>query len=373
VREAKSPALDWKNIGLMTLVHVAAIGGLALYLPFHGMTWAAAAIGCGLTGLTIFSISAGYHRLFSHRAYDAHPAFRLFLLFFGAGAFQNSALTWSADHRRHHKRTDTDLDPYNAQRGFWYAHMGWVLRKPEPGIATTPVPDLESDPLVAWQHRHFGWIGIVAGLLVPTLLGLAFGDPLGGFIIGAAVRLLVCYHTTFAINSFAHMIGSQPYGDRTSARDSFLVALLSMGEGYHNFHHTFPADYRNGVRAHHFDPTKWVLRVLELGGVVRNLRRTPVTAILRASLRMDQQRLALVKASPTARERIDALRTSIQQLADRLVSCRSECEACESGAGKVPSGLLEKLRAEARATAEELRAAQLAWRRMLRSPELLLA
>jgi stearoyl-CoA desaturase (delta-9 desaturase) len=282
----------------MSLVHVAALGGLALYLPLHGLSWAAVAIGAALTGITIFSISAGYHRLFSHRSYEAHPVLRLFLLFFGAGAFQNSVLVWAADHRRHHHRTDGDQDPYNARRGFWYSHLGWVVHKPEPGIVAAPVADLENDPLVSWQHRHYGWIGVAAGLVLPTLLGLAFGDPIGGFIVGAAVRLLLCYHATFAINSLAHMFGRQPYSDRNSARDSLMVALISMGEGYHNFHHAFPADYRNGVKGHHFDPTKWILRGLELLGIARNLRRTPPAAIARARSRMDERRLRLAAGAP---------------------------------------------------------------------------
>jgi stearoyl-CoA desaturase (delta-9 desaturase) len=367
VNEPKQLPLDWRNIGLLTLVHVAAIGGLALYLSFHGLTAAAAVIGFVLTALTIFSISAGYHRLFSHRAYEAHPALRIFLLFFGAGAFQNSALAWAADHRRHHGRTDTDLDPYNARRGFWYSHIGWVLRKADPEIVPASVRDLERDPFVRFQSRHYAWVGVAAGLVLPTLLGLAFGDPLGGFVIGAAVRLLVTFHTTFAINSFAHYFGRQPYSDRTSARDSFVVALVSMGEGYHNFHHTFPADYRNGVRAHQFDPTKWVLRVLALLGVARNLRRTPVTAILKATLRMDEDRLAQIKVSSTARERIENLREAIHALAERFAISLSACEQARIDAGRQA---LRTLRAELRAVQAELREAQAAWRRLLRSPEL---
>jgi stearoyl-CoA desaturase (delta-9 desaturase) len=365
--QEKKP-LDWHNIGLMSLVHGAAIGGLALYLPLHGLSVAAAVIGLVLTGLTIFSISAGYHRLFAHCSYEAHPALRLFLLIFGAGAFQNSVLVWASDHRRHHVRTDSDLDPYNAQQGFWHAHMGWIVRKPDPGIRALPVNDLRHDPLVAWQHRHYGWIGIGAGLILPTLLGLAFGDPIGGFIIGAAVRLLVCYHTTFAINSFAHLVGSQPYSDRSSARDSFFVALISMGEGYHNFHHAFPADYRNGVRGHHFDPTKWVLRVLEACGIARNLRRTSESALLRASLRMDQQRLFLTGVSIPTRERVEALRATIPPLAEHVARCLAAYQQGKSQAGREARRLLQQLRADLRAAAVDLRCAQQTWQSLLRSP-----
>src|SRR5882757_4874947 len=109
----KELPLDWGNIALLSLVHVVALGGLAIYLPVHGMSLAAALIGAVLTVATIFSISAGYHRLFSHRAYEAHPILRFILVALGAGAFQNSVLAWAADHRRHHGRTDSELDPYD--------------------------------------------------------------------------------------------------------------------------------------------------------------------------------------------------------------------------------------------------------------------
>jgi stearoyl-CoA desaturase (delta-9 desaturase) len=275
---------------LLSLVHVVAVGGSAAYFIGHGLTLAAALIGLGLTGLTIFAISAGYHRLLSHRAYQSHPGFRAFLLFFGAGAFQNSALVWASDHRRHHASTDSALDPYDVSRGFWFAHIGWVARHSDPRIKPMPVHDLERDPLVRWQHRHYILVGIAAGVVVPTLLGLIFGDPLGGFVVGAALRLLVTYHTTFAINSFAHLLGKRPYSHRSSARDSLLVALLSMGEGYHNYHHCFPADYRNGVGKLQYDPTKWILFLLSRVGLVSNLRRTPALAIARARGRAHEER-----------------------------------------------------------------------------------
>ncbi len=370
VNEPKALPLDWRNIALLTLVHVAAIGGLALYLPLHGLSLAAGLIFLSLTILTIFSISAGYHRLFSHRAYEAHPALRAFLLFFGAGAFQNTALAWAADHRRHHGRTDSDHDPYNAKRGFWYAHLGWVLREVDPEIVPPSVRDLERDPLVSFQARHYAWVGITAGLVLPTLLGWAFGDPIGGFVMGAAVRLMVTYHTTFAINSFAHFFGRQPYSDRSSARDSFLVALLSMGEGYHNFHHTFPADYRNGVRLHQFDPTKWILSTLSLFGIARNLRRTPVPAIVKATLRMDEKRLAHITESHPARERIESLRRAIHDLTERMANSLSAYEQARVEAGRQAHGLMAKLREEVRIVQGELQEAQAAWRRMIRSPEL---
>jgi stearoyl-CoA desaturase (delta-9 desaturase) len=363
----KSLPLDWRNIGLLVLVHTVALGGMAIYLPTHGLSRAALGIGLILTILTSLSISAGYHRLFSHRAYEAHPVLKFLLLAFGAGAFQNSALAWAADHRRHHRRTDSDLDPYDATRGFWYAHIGWVLRKADPTIVPAPVPDLERDRLVHWQHRHYGIIGTAMGVGLPVLLGFIFGDPWGGFIVGGAVRLFFTYHATFSINSFAHLVGSQPYSDKDTSRDSLLTAIISVGEGYHNFHHTFPADYRNGVRLGQFDPTKWLLRTLEVVGVARNLRRTPAPAIVRARLRMDEQRVAHGLPA-AARPHLEQLRAAIDRTAVRWHELVVQYDTMKRGATDQVGEALASLRLEIRRVSRELRATYRHWQRIVRRP-----
>jgi stearoyl-CoA desaturase (Delta-9 desaturase) len=285
------PPLAPFNIFFLGLAHFVGIAGTIVYAVLGRLTLMPFVLAAVWSALTIFSLSAGYHRLFSHKAYDAHPALRALLLFFGAASFQNSALIWAADHRRHHQRVDSPLDPYNIRQGFFHAHVGWVLHKTPLATDLWPVPDLQRDPLVAFQHRHYALVGFVSGVLLPTLIGWALGDALGAFIVAGGLRLVFVYHVTFSINSFAHTLGTQPYSDRNSARDSFVAAMLSMGEGYHNFHHTFPADYRNGVRAYQFDPSKWTIRALATVGLARNLKRTPGSVILRARLKMDERRL----------------------------------------------------------------------------------
>jgi len=296
----KQLPVSWKNVAVLSAVHLAAAVGLTLYIVLGSASLASLAVGVVWTVLSIFSISAGYHRLFSHRAYEAHPLFRFFLLAVGAGTFQNSARKWAIDHRRHHAKVDTDLDPYDARRGFWYSHVGWVLYEDDPDLVPEHVPDLDADKLVRWQERHYVPIGIVTGVILPGVVAYLLGDAWGGFILGVPVRMVFVWHATFAINSFAHMLGVQPYSDNNTSRDSFLTALISMGEGYHNFHHTFPADYRNGVRAHQFDPTKWILRTLELVGVTRNLKRASREAIQRARQKMTARRNALGEAAKSA-------------------------------------------------------------------------
>jgi stearoyl-CoA desaturase (delta-9 desaturase) len=360
--------LDWRNICLLTFVHVVALGGLAVYIPARGLPRPVMIAALVLTVSTIFAVSAGYHRLFSHRAYEAHRALRFLLLALGAGAFQNSALVWAANHRRHHSRTDSDIDPYNAGRGFWYSHIGWIVRKPDPRIQPVPVPDLERDPLVAWQHRHYALISVAVGVGLPVLLGLAVGDLWGGFIVGGAARLVLVYHATFSINSFAHRFGSQPYSDNNSSRDNVLTALFSMGEGYHNFHHTFPADYRNGVEPHQFDPTKWVLWTLAWLGVVRSLRRTPPPAIVRARLRMDERRLAAQELPQAARQHLQQLRVFVDDALTRWHELVAQYQGKRNEATEQARQVLASLRVEMRAVGRDVRGAYARWKRLVRSP-----
>lgn len=280
-------------------------------------------------------------------------------------------LAWAADHRNHHAGTDSERDPYDARRGFWYAHIGWVLRKSDPNIKRASVIDLERDPLVVWQHRYYPWIGLVMGVGLPVLLGFIFGDPWGGFIVGGAVRIFLVDHATFSINSIAHMIGAQPYSDRNSSRDSLITALVSMGEGYHNFHHTFPADYRNGVLPHQFDPTKWTLRAFEALGLARNLRRTPQPAIVLARLRMDEKRLQALALPPAAQEQVHRLRNAIDQAVTRWHTLVAQYEAARAEATSHAREALASLRDEIRIAGRDLQDAYTRWKRVIRSPALI--
>lgn len=223
-----------------------------------------------------FSISIGYHRLFSHMAFQASWPVRLFTLVFGAAAFENSVLMWASDHRRHHKHVDHDDDPYSISKGFFYAHIGWLLFKLNPDQPYDNVPDLLKDRLVVWQDRHVQLIAVVVSFVIPSLLGWwwnGWQGALGAFLIGGVARVVVLQHCTFLINSACHTIGRQPYSTRCSARDSLLLAFFTFGEGYHNYHHEFQHDYRNGVKPWNFDPTKWIIWSLSRVGLTAKLRR----------------------------------------------------------------------------------------------------
>ena len=230
------------------------------------------------------SITAGYHRLFAHKTYQAAWPVRLFLLVFGAGALENSVLNWAADHRVHHAHVDHDRDPYNITKGFWWAHIGWIFFLPEEPIPKSVVRDLSEDPLVVWQDRYYKFIGIFVALGIPLIVGLLTGRVLGCLLIGGVLRIVVSHHGTFFINSLCHMVGGQPYSREHSARDSAIMAVLAFGEGYHNYHHSFPFDYRNGVKAWHFDPAKWMIWAFSKIGLARDLRRAPEAVVLKAKI-----------------------------------------------------------------------------------------
>jgi stearoyl-CoA desaturase (delta-9 desaturase) len=232
---------------------------------------------------TGMSITLGYHRLFSHIAFKAKWPVKLFTLVFGACAFENSALDWSADHRRHHKHVDTDDDPYNINEGLFHAHIGWLLFKLRPIPPLNNVNDLLNDAWVLWQHRWWKIVGVSVGFLLPFVLGYIYGGiehAWGCLLISGFLRVVAVQHSTFFINSLCHWIGSRPYSTHCTARDSWIMALFTFGEGYHNYHHEFQHDYRNGVKPWQFDPTKWSIWLLSLFGLTYDLRRVPDARIL---------------------------------------------------------------------------------------------
>jgi stearoyl-CoA desaturase (delta-9 desaturase) len=228
--------------------------------------------------------------------HDSHWSLRFSYMILGASALQNSVLVWASGHRMHHQYVDdADRDPYSASRGLWFSHIGWMLRRyPSGEVDFSNVRDLQKDPLVAFQHRYYYVLAIGLNVLVPLALGWLHGDLWGVFLLAGVLRLVVSHHFTFLINSAAHAFGRQPYTDQNSARDNGWLAYLTYGEGYHNFHHQFAHDYRNGIRWWHWDPSKWIIWSLSWIGVTHRLKRTPDVVVQRARLAMQFSR---VKAS----------------------------------------------------------------------------
>jgi stearoyl-CoA desaturase (delta-9 desaturase) len=278
--------VDWVLVAYLLGSIIGSLYG-AMYCQWYLKTWILMFVGYYAGGI---SITAGYHRLFSHKSYDAHWIVRWMMVLVGTSTFQGPVLSWCSDHRVHHRYTDTNKDPYNIKRGFFYAHMGWLMLKRESKLQN--VEDLEADPVIKFQYDHYPLLGFIACYCVPALIaGLCWGDWLGGFFIAGVFKTTFLQHCTFTINSLAHTWGEPTFTDHRSARDSYLVSLVSFGEGYHNFHHEFPFDYRNGLKFYHYDPGKWLISVLHFFGLAGDLKRFDATLFEKGYLQMQQRKL----------------------------------------------------------------------------------
>lgn len=371
---------NWLNILFLSLTPVIGVFGTAAYALAYGVRWWEPALFLVLFSLVSFSVTAGYHRCFAHKAYVSHPFLQSCYLFLGAMALQNSALKWSSDHRDHHRYVDKDWDPYSIKRGGLWAHILWLFYAEPAERSYENVPDLQSNPRVMWQYRWNNWIGIVGGLGIPTLIGAFFGHPLGGLLWGGFLRIVVIHHTTFLVNSVAHLYGSRPYTEENSARDNGILAFITNGEGYHNFHHKFPSDFRNGVRWYQWDPTKWLIATLGLFGLAADLRRTPrvviVTSRLRMSLGKAEARLAQAPEGLTAEIRVQMERA--RRAVDRAVEAwhnvdvkrRELLERGRTASSDLAKAWRKELRESRQSLADARREWLLAARMLSRLPEL---
>lgn len=294
----------WTNVAFLILTPLAAL----VLVPWFAMThtvgvshivatlvlWWAAGLG----------ITVGYHRLFSHRTYKAPAWFRFVFAILGASAWQNSIITWCAGHRYHHRDVDTDGDPYSAKRGFLWSHMVWVMKTGPRHEAFDNVPDLWKDPICVWQHKHYYLISTAFNLGVPFLIGLATGDVLGMMIFAGLLRVVLVHQFTFCINSVAHMWGTQPWSDANTSRDNWFLSFFTFGEGYHNYHHAFQSDYRNGTLWYNFDPGKWLIWTASKLGITHSLRKARPDMVLRRRFEESRSKLAV---------RLDAFGTQVEE------------------------------------------------------------
>lgn len=279
--------INWPTSIFLAATLLVTLTAVPWYLWQYGFDWRQLVLFLFFFAASGMSITLGYHRLFSHNAFRAHWSVRLLTLLFGASSFENSALLWCSEHRRHHKHVDHDDDPYAISKGFFHAHIGWLLFKVKSDEPLENVLDLRKDGMVMWQHRYVHLIAAVVGLVLPAIIGWFINGAvgaLGGFLLAGVARIVAVQHTTFCINSLCHTVGRRPYSTRCSARDSDLMALLTFGEGYHNYHHEFQHDYRNGVKWWQWDPTKWTIYTLSKLGLASQLRRVPDEKIREAEV-----------------------------------------------------------------------------------------
>ena len=303
-----SRPINWPTVLFIGGTTLAALGW-PFYAWNYGVTWPEIVLAIVYYYATGMSITVGYHRLLSHRTFKAHPVAETALLLLGAAAWQGSALEWSVDHIQHHSHIDTENDPYNRRRGFWYSHMGWLVRR-ENITQVTRIPHfLKNDRLVMFQHRWYIPIGLATSFLVPWLL-----CGWGGLLLVGAVRIVVIHHTTWFINSWAHTGNRRPYNPDVTASDNWILAVVAFGEGWHNYHHAFPNDYRNGVRAFDWDPSKWLIWTMSKLGVAYDLKRANPATVWN---RRVEALLAYQGCQRTRADLLDATRSSLERLARR--------------------------------------------------------
>ncbi|RKP05312.1 hypothetical protein THASP1DRAFT_32851 [Thamnocephalis sphaerospora] len=286
--------INWPQASLLVITPFIALYGI-LTVPLCRATMIWTIFYYFFAGL---GITAGYHRLWSHRSYEARLPLQIILALGGVSAFQGSIRWWSRGHRAHHRHTDTDEDPYGIHRGLFWSHFGWLLFHPESKPGPADVSDLEKDPLVRWQHRNYMWLAPFMSLVLPTLVaGFGWGDWRGGYFYAAVLRLVLVHHATFCVNSLAHWLGEASYDDLNSPRDHFITAIVTFGEGYHNFHHEFPRDYRNAIRWWQYDPTKWLIHLCSWTGQAYGLRRFSDNEIRKGNVLMREKQIIMEKTT----------------------------------------------------------------------------
>ncbi len=366
----KTKKINWTNMIFMTITPVMALIGTAILVIHHGLRAPTLWFTLFYTFATGLSITAGYHRLYSHTCYKAHYLVRLFYVIFGSAAFQGSVLEWSTDHRNHHRYTDTDKDPYDIKKGFWFAHLGWLFYLDPTTRDYSNVEDLNKDPMLVFQNKYYKSIAFFTSFAMPTLIASLWGDPLGGLILAGLLRLTLNHHFTFCINSVCHLFGEQTFSDRQSARDNWITALFTYGEGFHNFHHQFPLDYRNGIRFYHYDPSKWLIKALSYFGLARDLKQISEHKIIQYKVRADEKRILEAGSSESYAEfvktYVDPIKEMITQLLGRIEELEKHALELRQQGIETMKEAMEECQQHLRQAHVELKRQMTHWARVIR-------
>jgi stearoyl-CoA desaturase (Delta-9 desaturase) len=277
------------------VVGILAIHGGTIYAFYRGVTWKLAAFALASYFIRMFAITAVYHRYFSHRSYKTSRPFQLFLALLGTTATQKGPLWWASTHRVHHKHSDTERDVHSPmRRGFWWSHMGWWLSREHENGDMALIPDFAGYPELRWVEK---WC--VLGPLAMIAATLAFGG-FDVFLWAYVVSTCALMHGTFTINSLSHVFGSRRYATTDTSRNNFLLALITMGEGWHNNHHHYMSSANQGFFWWEIDVSFYILKGLEKLGLVWDLRAVPEHMKKRNLLRDVGERAPLLMKKPAA-------------------------------------------------------------------------
>ncbi|MFI5197551.1 MAG: fatty acid desaturase [Thermoanaerobaculia bacterium] len=351
------------------VVHVAAVAGVAVM----GFSWKGVALCVASYYLRMFAITAGFHRYFSHRSFRLARVPQFLLALLGQTAAQKGVLWWASNHRHHHKYSDRPEDVHSpVQNGFWWSHIGWILSGLYEETDFSRIPDLAKYPELRWLNRNqYG-----ATLIYALGLFLAFGWT--GLVYGYFLSTVLLWHGTFAINSVMHLFGRRVFPTTDQSRNSMLLALITMGEGWHNNHHFYPSSTAQGFRWWQVDASFYLLWLGEKLGVVKGLRRAPSPAVTEAlalarnkldvtvetsAQAMDEDPLAQLTARwealgdaarVTAHQALADLEAARQRAVQRLDALQTDYAAARARAETVASQRLDELKTEIEKTRREL-------------------
>ncbi|KAM6183282.1 acyl-CoA desaturase 1-like isoform 1-T1 [Erethizon dorsatum] len=283
--EGPVPELEyvWRNIILMALLHAGALYGITLVPTCKFYTWLWVYM---YYMISVLGITAGAHRLWSHRTYKARLPLRIFLIILNTMAFQNDVYEWARDHRAHHKFSDTHADPHNCQRGFFFSHVGWLLVRKHPAVKEKgrllDMSDLKAEKLVMFQRRYYIPGILLLCFILPTLVpwycwGETFQHSL---YVATFLRYAAVLNVTWLVNSVAHRYGYRPYDKNISSRESILLSLGGMGEGFHNYHHSFPYDYSASEYRWHINFTTFFIDCMAALGLAYDRKRASKAAVM---------------------------------------------------------------------------------------------
>lgn len=278
----------WKNIALYIVLHTAALYGL--YLALFKAKWATLLWSYFLAQIGLLGITAGVHRLWSHKTYKATWPLKLILVIFNSVAFQTDVIEWARDHRAHHKFTDTNGDPMNVKRGFFFSHIGWQMVRKHPDVkeqgSKLDVDDLLAEPLLMFQRRHYKYLVAFFCFFLPTVVPHLWGEQYyTAFYVAGILRFTYTLHVTLSLGSLGHMWGYRPYDKNITSRQNPLISLCTLGEGWHNYHHAFPSDYRTSEFPYLINPTTLFIDFFKLIGWAYDTKKISKEAVERRKLK----------------------------------------------------------------------------------------
>ncbi len=317
--------IHWPVFSFLVGYHIFLALALPIYFLFYTPSLGIIVSSAILASLSGIAITSGYHRLYSHSCYKTNPVVEAFFLFFASLATQGSALRWCHDHRLHHAYVDTDKDPYSVKKGLFHAHMLWMFYRGNE-IDPKVISDLSRNKMLQFQHKHYVFCMVASNAIAFLAVGWLFGDYLGAFLFAWWVRLFFSHHTTWFINSLAHYWGTQHFSQEHTAVDNYLISLVTWGEGYHNYHHSFAYDYRNGIRWYHFDPGKWLIWTLHKLGFAYDLKKVNNYRIAR-QLVLGHRDMLIQSLKDSYYAHKETLEAKITEISTNLTSKLTEMQA----------------------------------------------